>query len=140
MTKEQQLVLKAWKRFVKAVLTGDQEKMFTAFTKRLYNHLIQHCSFIAHYNRHGFFDVYFTEPEKTGKFFTQFDRMKGCASVEYGMTYWLKGFYEELHEAMIEAADEHLEKLYELCQDRQRDHDVAQAEALVARHGLKVTG
>jgi hypothetical protein len=36
-------VLRAWIRFLKSGLRCDQ------FTKALYDHLIQHCSFIAHY-------------------------------------------------------------------------------------------
>ncbi len=36
-------VLRAWIRFLKSGLRFDQ------FTKALYDHLIQHCSFIAHY-------------------------------------------------------------------------------------------
>ena len=36
-------ILRAWVRFLKSGLQFEQ------FTKALYNHLIQHCSFIAHY-------------------------------------------------------------------------------------------
>ncbi len=40
-------VFRAWIRFVRSGFD------LGSFTKALYNHLIQHCSFIAHYNRGG---------------------------------------------------------------------------------------
>ena len=36
---------------------------FERFSKRLYEHLILHCSYIAHFCRHGFFETYFADPE-----------------------------------------------------------------------------
>ena len=46
MTADQKrVVLKQWEIFLRGGLkAGD-------FNKALYDHLIQHCSFIAHYNR-----------------------------------------------------------------------------------------
>ena len=44
---EKEKVLKNWERFI-ARFQGK------CFTKRLYDHLHLHCSFIAHYNRLGF--------------------------------------------------------------------------------------
>jgi len=60
------------------------------FTKRLYQHLTLHAEFIAHFNRHGFFDTYFADPEALQRLLDQFDRSKGCVSTEYGMTYWIR--------------------------------------------------
>jgi hypothetical protein len=40
---EKRLVLNAWKTFLKHGCQKDH------FTERLYDHLIYHCSFIAHY-------------------------------------------------------------------------------------------
>ena len=42
--REKELVLKAWVRFLKRGLCWED------FTKRLYEHLHLHCSFVAHYN------------------------------------------------------------------------------------------
>jgi hypothetical protein len=77
-------VLKDWQRFI------ESDFSMAKFTKSLYDHLIQHCSFIAHYNRHGFYSSYFEDPEDTMRFLKQFDKDFACKSVEYGMDYWLK--------------------------------------------------
>ncbi len=50
---EKTRTLRAWTRFL------NNRLQFEQFTKGLYNHLIQHCSFIAHYNRAGFYSCYF---------------------------------------------------------------------------------
>ena len=95
-------VLKAWLRFVQS---GFEQR---CFTEALYDHLIQHCSFIAHYNRGGFYAAYFHEPEATQRFLDQFDRAKGCDSVEYGGTRWINsggGDYHDLNAAMVDALD-----------------------------------
>ena len=82
---EKEKVLKDWQRFIESDFSQ------TRFTKALYNHLIQHCSFIAHYNQAGFYGTYFEDPEDTMRFLKQFDRDLGCKSVEYGMDYWITG-------------------------------------------------
>ena len=45
---EKSKVLKHWEMFLSSGLEKDK------FTKALYEHLINHCSFIAHYDIHGF--------------------------------------------------------------------------------------
>src|SRR5437867_6119728 len=47
--REKDLALKAWVRFLKHGLR------FADFSDRLYRHLTLHASFIAHYDRAGFF-------------------------------------------------------------------------------------
>ncbi len=64
-------VLRAWIRFLKRGLRFDQ------FTKALYDHLIQHCSFIAHYDRAGFYSHYFEFGDSTAFFLSQFDCVAG---------------------------------------------------------------
>ena len=51
--KEKAQVLRQWERFLKG---GCQAK---DFTEALYHHLMQHCMFIAHYDRGGFYATYF---------------------------------------------------------------------------------
>jgi hypothetical protein len=46
-------VLRAWKRFLNSGCAKSQ------FTEALCHHLSQHCSFIAHFDRHGFYSFYF---------------------------------------------------------------------------------
>ena len=50
---EKSKMLKHWEMF----LRGGLEKKF--FTEALYKHVINHCSFIAHYDIHGFYPTYF---------------------------------------------------------------------------------
>jgi hypothetical protein len=54
--KEKEVVLNAWTRFLK---NGCK---FHDFTDALYRHLTLHCSFIAHYDRRGFYEFYFATP------------------------------------------------------------------------------
>lgn len=129
--KEKQQVLNAWKTFLKYGCKRQH------FTKALYSHLIQHCSFIAHLNLDGFYATYFEQPSLTAKFFTQFDRSTGCRSVEYGAFWWWEDQrYRDLNEAMVDAAEPYLGHLYQRCRDLERDQDLAQAQALLQKHGI----
>lgn len=108
-SEEKKLVFRNWERFlVPLALDEPGQKICEAFTNRLYHHLNQHCSFIAHYNRNGFYETYFANPEDTPKFLQQFDKDKGYVSCEYGMTYWLdgpSGDYADINRAMCEAIE-----------------------------------
>jgi len=105
------------------------------FTKRLYEHLTLHCSFIAHFNRQGFYQTYFADPEALQRFLDQFDRSKGCVSTEYGMTYWIRdgndvsqAFYD-LNSALVDAIADMLPTL----------RDEAKQRAIVAaQEGVRV--
>lgn len=138
---QKETVLRAWKRFVKAVATGTVEQQRRAFTKALYNHLIQHCSFIAHYNLAGFFSTYFEEPEQTARFFTQFDEEKGCVSVEYGMVLWIRGGndvsaeYYDINQAMVKEASPYLSTIYTRAKSEEKERDLSLAHQLLKKHG-----
>lgn len=111
--KEKGLVLKAWRVFLKGGLREAD------FTNRLYSHLIDHCSFIAHFNRQGFHSVYFAEdPQSTLRFFKQFDPDGLGKSVEYNATYWREGDYADVNEAMREAVRPYLAAIREKAQAR----------------------
>jgi hypothetical protein len=101
-------VLAQWTRFLRALdrSYGDKARCFRAFPDALYTHLIQHCSFIAHYNRLGFFQTYFEEPAATARFLRQFDAAANPEgqSAEYGESWWLAGDYADLNAAMREEA------------------------------------
>ena len=81
---EKEKVLKQWDTFLKY---GCQREHFT---KPLYTHLIMHCSFIAHYDIHGFYLTYFENGDDAIQFLSQFDRSKGYRSIEYGMHDWIR--------------------------------------------------
>jgi len=93
--REKWLVLRHWVRFLKHGLR------FADFTRRLYEHLHLHCSFIAHYDRAGFYATYFERGEDAMRFLSQFDQRGEGRSVEYGGTWWLSGEYADLNQAMV---------------------------------------
>lgn len=130
--KEKELVLKQWIRFIRG---GFQWKQFT---DRLYEHLHLHCSFIAHYNRLGFYETYFENPEDTARFISQFDRDKGCLSIEIGMDYWISGDYADLNQALCEALEPYKAAIYTRCGAEARNRDIALAETLLKKHGVFV--
>lgn len=49
---EKRKILKQWSAFVKKGFTE------TLFTNSVYDHLHLHCGYIAHYNKHGYYDEY----------------------------------------------------------------------------------
>lgn len=131
--REKERVVKQWEAFLK------NECARARFTKTLYTHLIMHCSFIAHYDINGFYDTYFTEGEDTARFLSQFDRSKGCRSVELGMTYWLTGEdYGDINSVMVNIAARYIPALTHAAQIQQRETDVKRAKALLAKHGIAI--
>ena len=89
-------VLRAWKRFIKSGFNVKD------FSNKLYNHLIMHCSFIAHFDRFQFWSTYFEDPNDTLKFLSQFDDATDCRSVEYGSYAWLDhNGYADINRAMV---------------------------------------
>ena len=129
--RDKELVLKAWLRFLKNGLR------FEDFEKRLYEHLHLHCSFIAHYNRAGFYAEYFERAEETARFLSQFDKRGECRSVEYGWTLWLDGEYADLNRAMVEEGSKYVPGLIEKARLSQRQADIAEAQRLLAKHDLQ---
>jgi hypothetical protein len=126
--------LRAWVRFLKSGL------QFQQFTRALYDHLIQHCSFIAHYSRAGFYSHYFQTGHSTAVFLSQFDSRGPCLSVEYGGTYWTSGDYEDINRAMIAEAQAFIPSLLENARRRQKAADIGTATVLLARHGIPLEG
>jgi len=127
--RDKELVLKAWVRFLRNGLR------FEDFSRRLYEHLHLHCSFIAHYDRAGFYRTYFENGEDTVLFLSQLDKRGECRSVEYGGRGWLEGDYGDRARAMIEEASPFIPKLTEDAQARQRETDIREAQRLLAKRG-----
>jgi hypothetical protein len=126
-------VLRAWTRFLESGCK------WSSFTKDLYNHLIQHCSFIAHYNRQGFYSVYFERPTPgTFLFLDQFDPEKSGRSAEYGTTHWLsaEATGADLNAAMREAALPYLDRLRKQFTEVHRQAEIALVTSLLEKHGL----
>lgn len=132
-TSEKVTVLNAWKRFLK------NELSFSCFTKALYHHLIQHCCFIAHYSRFGFYEYYFADhPKQALRFLSQFDKKLGNVSVEYGSDGWLtQADYHDINGAMVDVFELYKVALYQRLQKQAYEVDIAAAKTLLSRHGLK---
>jgi len=128
--KDKELVLKAWETFLKK---GMQEQHFT---KRLYEHLISHCSLIAHFNRRGFYSHYFTSPSMTANFISQFDHDKGYRATEYGDDYWIRGEYRDINMAMCDVLEKYKEKIYDKLQTKEFKDDMAVVTGLMDKHGI----
>ena len=133
---EKSKVLKRWEMFLRSGL----EK--AKFTKALYEHLINHCSFIAHYDIHGFYATYFESGDDTRHFLSQFDTRRGIPrSIEYNMTYWLTDEdYCDINTEMCRIAWRYIPVLELKAKNDQRHADLAHAEVLLKKHGLSLPG
>jgi hypothetical protein len=140
---EKRRVATAWRRFLQTLSQhyGDEEACFRAFTEPLYHHLIQHCSFIAHYNRLGFYGHYFQRGDDTLRFLRQFDAAGNPdgLSTEYHDPWWLRGDYADINEAMREIAAEFVPGITEAATHYQRQQDLQHARSLAGRYGLTVS-
>jgi hypothetical protein len=130
--REKLLVLMAWVRFLKNGLRWED------FSDRLYTHLINHCSFIAHYTRAGYYATYFENGEDTTRFLSQFDKRGECHSVEFGGPWWFNGDYEDVNGVMIEEASRFIPALMEQASGKAKEADLAEARRLAAKHGFKI--
>jgi hypothetical protein len=129
---EKKLVLARWKRFVEG---GFQEPQFT---DRIYKHLSLRAEFIAHFSREGFYQTYFEDPEATIRFLRQFDADHGFLSVEYQSDRWIRAEYADINRAMSEVLESRKERLYAELSGKVIQRDLSAAEALLAKHGIKV--
>jgi hypothetical protein len=123
---EKNQVLRDWERFIESSFERRH------FTDRLYKHLTLHCSFIAHYNIAGFYDVYFGKKRNTDRFIDQFT--SGISS-EYGMDYWLRGSYGDINNAMCEVMRKYSPDLKKKLAGEIEKEDIGIARALLAKHG-----
>jgi hypothetical protein len=133
---EKELVLKDWEKFLKNGFAWER------FTDRLYKHLINNCSFIAHYDRAGFYGTYFQSGDDKVHFLRQFDMRRAGPngippSIEYGMTYWVDHDYGDINRAMIQVAGKYISGLETLAKQEQREADIALADKLLKKHGIE---
>ncbi len=134
---EKSKILKHWEMFLKSGLEKDK------FTRVLYEHLHQHCHFIAHYDIHGFYATYFESGDDTIHFLSQFDTRKGKPeSIEYGYcACWLTDEeYSDVNIEMCRIAWRYIPVLELKAKNDQRHADLVQAELLLKKHGVKLPG
>jgi hypothetical protein len=131
--KDKQLVLKHWTKFLAGGL------MWGDFTKLLYEHLHLNCEFIAHYDRRGFYETYFVDGDDTVSFLNQFQGK--CISVEYGNNYWqTSDDYGDVNREMVRIGETNIPGLIIAAQVKQKQADIAQALALLEKHGITLRG
>lgn len=131
--KDKQLVLKHWSKFLAGGLKWEH------FTKALYEHLILHCEFIAHYDRQGFYNTYFVDGDDTVSFLNQFQGK--CISVEYSNNYWqTSDDYGDVNREMVRIGETNIPGLIIAAQVKQKQADIAQALALLEKHGITLRG
>ena len=132
---EKRLILNAWITFLR------HGCLLEHFSQRLYDHLYLHCSFIAHYDRHGFYDFYFSKPnERTARFLDQFDPDKPGISAELGAAFWLNhATGADLNQAMREVAGPYIAKLRHVFSEKERQADLAVASRLAAKYGKQLS-
>lgn len=130
---EKKKVLKQWEAFLESGCKKER------FTKLLYHHLIQHCSFIAHYDIHGFYSTYFENGDDTAHFLSQFDDSKGpTRSIEYGGSWVTLEGYRDVNSEMVRIAGKYIPLLTKQANARQKDADITQAKWLLAKHGIEL--
>lgn len=139
-TKDKTLVLKDWVRFLDAILTDNGESatdrfgrqlpnLYRKFSKRLYEHLHLHCSYIAHYDHFGFFSTYFDGiDEHTIGFF---ETLKNNLS-----NHWGNDDYKDINEAMLEELSKKEVDIFAKANGQQKEEDILQAKALLAKHKI----
>jgi len=130
---EKAKVLRQWEFFLKSGLTREK------FTKSLYHHLINHCSFIAHYDINGFYSTYFESGDATVHFLSQFDNRNGIPkNIEYGgISWYTEPDYNDINSEMCRLAAHYIPDLVERAKSRQREVDIFKATQLLKKHGIK---
>lgn len=116
---QKEKIVKNFKSFLKNHMS------LTTFTDALYKHFSLHCGFIAHYNRMGFYDTYFTSPEGKTTFYRALvmnHEMPDYADVNKVLKFMLKEYMDSQVDALVKEA---------------RDRDVAEAKRLLAKHGME---
>lgn len=112
--KEKGTVLKHWVRFLDSLVAKEHlvdapvDKYgnvhpiaFHKFAERLYHHLAQHCGFIAHYNRLGFYQEYFSgDLADLQRFFRAFEIEHPTAGGYPSRSCW--GDYTDIGKAMCD--------------------------------------
>ena len=125
-------VLRQWEGFLKGGLKWEQ------FHRALYDHLIQHCNFIAHYSRQGFYSTYFENGEDAVHFLTQFDNRQGIPnSIEYGRKDWYTASdYNDVNSEMCRIAVKYIDGLTGEARKKQEEADIVEARRLLSKHGI----
>lgn len=123
-------VARQWERFLKhlALQGYAGQDGFTLFLKGLYNHLHLHCGYVAHFDRHGFFVTYFTDPADSAGFIGPW--------VDGDTLYGMMPEYQDIGEYMVSVARKYGVEILDKAQAVVRSREIALARRLLAKHGV----
>lgn len=122
---------RAFKTFKKVIDNRDS----SLIDKNLYSHLHLHCSFIAHYNIHGFRETY-SGIEGFREFVEHFD-LNNPKTVNW-RNWWIRGDYEELNTDMARFVTAKAPTIYAELDAKKRNAELALARALLQKHGVSI--
>lgn len=125
-------VARQWERFLKhlALRGYAGQDGFPLFPKGLYNHLHLHCGYIAHYDRHGYYCTYFTDPADCAGFIAPW--------VDGDKLPDMMPEYRDIGEYMLSVARKYGPSIMVKAQTAVRSQDIALAHQLLAKHGVDV--
>lgn len=122
---------KAWKNFKQIIDARD----ISLLKKTLYNHCHLHCSFIAHYNRHGFIAEY--SGQNFRRFVEHFDRNSKYNGPVYLNNLWMHNEeYKGLNELMVNYCTLHAPQIYAELDETARQGELAILKMLAKKHGF----
>lgn len=128
--KEKIKVASRWQMFLKALLKDfGSDATRKQFTKPLYQHLHLHCGFIAHYDIHGFYATYFTNPYDLGNFIHEAKR---------GLSFQYPEDYRDINKVMLATLEEFRPGLERIVAEVGKELDLNHAEMLAKPHGYKL--
>ena len=120
---------RAYRCFARVLRERDISKM----DKNLYEHLIQHCGFIAHYSIHGF------KAEYSGRNFRRFvERFDRNSRVFAGWNHWVGGEYADVNNDMVDLATAMAPQIYAELDVAEKVAEIRLCKAIAEKYGLKV--
>lgn len=114
---------KIYKNFVRVI----DNKDISFMEKCLYKHLHLHCSFIAHYNIHGFMDEY--SGIQFQRFLDHFKKLK---------SYIIWGDYKDINGALCAYVENSYNKASSLIYEQERVQAVNLVKMLIKKYNISV--
>lgn len=138
--REKEAVLKNWVTFLKNLKDMDKEEVdshgnnmpvpFKYFTDRVYKHLSLHCGFIAHYNRFGFYQTYFSGDQTDLEGF--FEKIESWGDTS-DLTDAMLAEYEKQKSTIFAKASEQTDDKFELLKEcvKRAETDIELRETII---------
>lgn len=123
----------SWNNFKRIIDSRDISKL----QKTLYEHLICHCGFIAHYNIHGFKDEYSGYDFK--RFIEHFDRNNKYNQPPYVNLVWLYDKdYADINGLMVDYVTSRAPMIYQELENKRNNAELELMYKLAEKHGVKL--